>query len=53
MKGVVPRVNPVRSQFLSNIFLVEKKGGGEQTSVKPEESEHLHSLSALQDERSP
>ena len=47
-KGAIQVVSPMKGEFISPIFLVPKKDGGEQTSDQPQEVEFPHSVSTLQ-----
>ena len=51
-KGAIQKVVPTQGQFLSNLFLVEKKGWREPPSNKFKESQQIHSLRAFQNGRS-
>ena len=49
-KGAIAEIaNHLEGEFMSNLFLMEKKDGGESTSNKLETPKSVHTLPALQD----
>ena len=50
-KGAIVVLDPKEDHFLSSLFLVKRKDGGEATSRQPKGYEQQDSVSALQDGR--